>query len=83
MIGGGGTAPERRHEHPAGSIVSGAGVGLAPPTVMATASASFPTGSPVVTLVRRTGVALGVALLVALVRAAHTGPALLVSDRDA
>lgn len=55
-----------------GSILNGAGVGLALPTVMATASSglpatSFSTGSAVVNMLRQTGMAVGVALVVAVV----------------
>lgn len=54
-----------------GMILTGIGVGLTLPTLMATASASLPpqsfaTGSAVVNMVRQIGIALGVALLVAV-----------------
>jgi EmrB/QacA subfamily drug resistance transporter len=54
-----------------GMILTGIGVGLTLPTVMATASASLPptsfaTGSAVITMVRQIGIALGVAILVAV-----------------
>ena len=52
-----------------GMLLSGVGVGLTLPTIMATAAASLPpesfaTGSAVVTMVRQTGMALGVAIIV-------------------
>lgn len=54
-----------------GWLVIGAGVGLALPTIMATAAGSLPphsfaTGSAVVNMVRQTGLAIGVAVLVAI-----------------
>lgn len=54
-----------------GMILTGIGVGLTLPTMMATASASLPpasfaTGSAVVNMIRQIGIALGVALLVAV-----------------
>jgi EmrB/QacA subfamily drug resistance transporter len=54
-----------------GMLLTGAGVGLTLPTMMATAAgslppASFATGSGVVNMLRQTGLALGVALLVAV-----------------
>jgi EmrB/QacA subfamily drug resistance transporter len=55
----------------AGMILTGVGVGLTLPTMMATAAASLPprsfaTGSAVVNMIRQTGLALGVAVLVAV-----------------
>jgi EmrB/QacA subfamily drug resistance transporter len=55
-----------------GMVLTGAGVGLTLPTMMATAAASLPpssfgTGSAVVNMIRQTGIALGVAVLVAVV----------------
>ena len=54
-----------------GMVLTGIGVGLTLPTMMATASASLPpasfaTGSAVINMVRQIGIALGVALLVAV-----------------
>jgi len=54
-----------------GMLLTGVGVGLTLPTMMATASsslppASFATGSGVVNMIRQTGLALGVAVLVAV-----------------
>ncbi len=75
-----------------GIILTGVGVGLTLPTMMATASASLPpssfaTGSAVINMVRQTGLALGVAVLVAVLGTsaerqlvAHRLPARLVVD---
>ena len=54
-----------------GMILTGVGVGLTLPTVMATAAASllpeaFATGSGVINMIRQTGLALGVAVLIAI-----------------
>lgn len=54
-----------------GMLLSGVGVGLTLPTMMATATSSLPqqsfaTGSGVVNMIRQTGLALGVAVLVAV-----------------
>lgn len=54
-----------------GMILTGVGVGLTLPTMMATATAGLPpnafaTGSAVVNMIRQTGLALGVAVLVAV-----------------
>jgi EmrB/QacA subfamily drug resistance transporter len=54
-----------------GMILTGVGVGLTLPTMMATATASLPpkafaTGSAVVNMIRQAGLALGVAVLVAV-----------------
>lgn len=55
-----------------GMLLTGVGVGLTLPTLMAAASASLPadafaTGSGVVTMVRQVGLAIGVAIFVAVV----------------
>jgi EmrB/QacA subfamily drug resistance transporter len=54
-----------------GMLLTGAGVGLTLPTMMSTAAGSLPahafaTGSGVVNMIRQTGLALGVAILVAV-----------------
>ena len=59
-----------------GMILTGTGVGLVLPTMMATAAASLPpssfaTGSAVINMVRQTGLALGVAVLVAVLGTAN------------
>jgi hypothetical protein len=66
-----------------GMILTGAGVGLTLPTMMATGAASLPppmfaTGSAVINMIRQTGLALGVAVLVAVLGtgASHGIPSL-------
>jgi len=61
-----------------GMLLAGIGVGLALPTMMSTASSSLPpssfaTGSAVINMIRQTGFALGIAVLVAVLgtRAVH------------
>jgi EmrB/QacA subfamily drug resistance transporter len=54
-----------------GMLLTGAGVGLTLPTMMATATGSLPphsfaTGSAVVNMIRQTGIAVGVAVLIAV-----------------
>jgi EmrB/QacA subfamily drug resistance transporter len=61
-----------------GIALTGVGVGLTMPTLMGAAAASLPpssfaTGSGVVNMIRQTGMAIGVALLVALVGASTVG----------
>jgi EmrB/QacA subfamily drug resistance transporter len=72
-----------------GMILTGIGVGLTLPTMMATASSSLPppsfaTGAAVVNMIRQTGLALGVAILVAIL-GTHAGdrPATLQAFRHA
>jgi MFS family permease len=60
-----------------GIVLTGIGVGLTMPTLMGAAAASLPqssfaTGSGVVNMIRQTGMAIGVAALVALVGTAST-----------
>ena len=68
-------------------LTTGIGVGLTLPTLMATASASLPppsfaTGSAVINMIRQTGLALGVAILVAVLgRSAGRGGAALGAFR--
>jgi hypothetical protein len=64
-------------------LLTGIGVGLTLPTMMATAAGSLPpdafaTGSAVVNMIRQTGLALGVAVLVAVLGtgSAHRVPRL-------
>ena len=66
-----------------GMILTGVGVGLTLPTMMATAASSLPpqsfaTGSAVINMIRQTGLALGVAVLVAVLgtAAGHDSAAL-------
>jgi hypothetical protein len=60
-----------------GMLLTGVGVGLTLPTLMATAAASLPapsfaSGSGVVNMVRQVGMAIGVAILVAVLGAPDT-----------
>jgi len=69
-----------------GMILTGVGVGLTLPTMMATASSSLPpqsfaTGSAVVNMIRQAGLALGVAILVAVLGGTHRGTAELNAFR--
>jgi EmrB/QacA subfamily drug resistance transporter len=71
-----------------GMLLTGVGVGLTLPTMMATASASLPpqafgTGSAVINMIRQTGLALGVAILVALLGSGATHDTALSTFRDA
>jgi EmrB/QacA subfamily drug resistance transporter len=61
-----------------GSILNGTGVGLTLPTMMATAAASLPpqafaTGSGAVNMIRQTGIAIGVAVLIAILGTGRGG----------
>jgi MFS family permease len=58
-----------------GILMTGVGVGLALPTIVATAASalppsSFATGSGIVNMIRQTGLAVGVAILIAIVGSA-------------
>ena len=61
-----------------GMLLTGVGVGLTMPTFMATAAGSLPptsfaTGSAVVNMIRQVGLAIGVAILVAVIGSASGG----------
>ena len=61
----------------AGMVILGVGVGLTFPTLMGAGTASLPpssfaTGSGVINMIRQTGLALGVAMLVAILGSPHT-----------
>jgi EmrB/QacA subfamily drug resistance transporter len=69
-----------------GIILTGIGVGLTMPTFMATGAsalppASFATGSAVVNMLRQLGLAVGVAVLVAVLGTPHTDAATLTAYR--
>ena len=69
-----------------GMLLTGIGVGLTLPTLMATAAGSLPprafaTGSAVVNMLRQVGLALGVALLVALLGTPESSDAALTAFR--
>jgi EmrB/QacA subfamily drug resistance transporter len=70
-----------------GMVLTGIGVGLTLPTLMATASSSLPppsfaTGSAVINMLRQVGLALGVALLVAVLGTARHGAGALGAFRS-
>jgi len=70
-----------------GMILTGIGVGLTLPTMMATASSSLPpqsfaTGSAVVNMIRQSGLALGVAILVAVLGTGEHGATELSAFRE-
>jgi hypothetical protein len=67
-----------------GMLLTGVGVGLTLPTLMSTAAGSLPptsfaTGSAVVNMVRQVGMAVGVAILVAVLGAPDTSVARLAA----
>ena len=67
-----------------GLLLTGAGVGLTLPTLMATAAASLPptsfaTGSAVVNMLRQVGLAIGVAVLIAVLGSPRSPAALLAA----
>jgi EmrB/QacA subfamily drug resistance transporter len=69
-----------------GTILTGVGVGLAIPTLTATAATSLPaqrfaTGSAVITMSRQLGYTVGVAILVAVLGRPHTAPDRLTAYR--
>jgi MFS family permease len=69
-----------------GMLLTGVGVGLTLPTLMATAAGSLPppsfaSGSAVITMVRQVGMAIGVAILVAVLGAPGTAAARLTAFR--
>jgi EmrB/QacA subfamily drug resistance transporter len=83
------TAPDYVSGILGGMILGGAGVGLTLPTMMSTAAGSLPpqsfaTGSGVINMIRQTGLALGVAVLVAVLGTDGThGPAPLAAFQHA
>ena len=69
-----------------GIILTGIGVGLTLPTMMATGTAALPahalaTGSAVVNMFRQIGLAVGVAILIAILGAPHSALATLAAYR--
>jgi EmrB/QacA subfamily drug resistance transporter len=71
-----------------GMLLTGIGVGLALPTMMATGTASLPphsfaTGSAVVNMFRQIGLAVGVAVLIAVLGSPHSPAAVLEVYRRA
>jgi MFS family permease len=77
-----GLAPDYVGEVLGGMILTGVGVGLTLPTLMATGTSSLPphsfaTGSAVVNMLRQVGLAIGVAILIAILGSTHTPDAAL------
>jgi EmrB/QacA subfamily drug resistance transporter len=77
-----GLAPDYVGQMLGGMILTGIGVGLTLPTLMATGAASLPpssfaTGSAVINMLRQIGLAIGVALLIAILGTPHSGSAVL------
>ena len=72
-----GLAPDYVGDVLGGLLLTGIGVGLTLPTMMATAASSLPptafaTGSGVVNMLRQVGLAIGVALLIAVLGSPHS-----------
>jgi EmrB/QacA subfamily drug resistance transporter len=82
-----GLRPDYAGEMLGGMLLTGIGVGLTLPTFMATGAAalpahSFATGSALINMFRQIGLAVGVAVLIAVLGAAHSQPqTLLVYQR--
>jgi len=81
-----GLHPDYVGEMLGGMILTGIGVGLTLPTFMATGASSLPpssfaTGSAVVNMLRQVGLAVGVALFVAVLGTPHTGAATVLAYR--
>jgi len=77
-------APDYVGEVLGGLLLTGAGVGLTLPTLMATAASSLPpsafsTGSAVVNMLRQVGLAIGVAVLIAVLGSPRTPAATLAA----
>jgi EmrB/QacA subfamily drug resistance transporter len=83
-----GVQPDYAGELLGGMLLTGIGTGLALPTLVATGSASLPshsfaTGSAAVTMLRQIGLAIGVALFVAILGTPRTADAAVIAYRDA
>jgi EmrB/QacA subfamily drug resistance transporter len=70
-----------------GMLMTGIGVGLTLPTFMSTGAAALPphafaTGSAVVNMLRQVGLAVGVAVLIAVIGTPHTGAQQLAAFQD-
>jgi EmrB/QacA subfamily drug resistance transporter len=74
-----GLQPDYVGEMLGGMLLTGIGVGLTLPTFMATGASSLPphafaTGSAVINMLRQIGLAIGIAVLIAVLGTPHTGP---------
>ena len=83
-----GLEPDYVGEMLGGILLTGIGVGLTLPTLVATGSASLPasafaTGSAVVNMFRQIGLAVGVALLIAVLGSPHSPAAVLTAYQRA
>ncbi|HEX4108862.1 MAG TPA: MFS transporter [Solirubrobacteraceae bacterium] len=83
-----GLSPNYAGEMLGGMLLTGIGVGLTLPTMMATGAASLPahsfaTGSAVVNMFRQIGLAIGVAVLIAVLGSPHSPLGTLHAYRDA
>jgi len=83
-----GVQPDYAGEMLGGMLLTGVGTGLALPTFIATGSASLPshsfaTGSAVVNMLRQIGMAIGVAVLIAVLGTTHTAGDTVHAYRDA
>jgi MFS family permease len=81
-----GLRPDYVHDMLGGIILTGIGVGLTLPTFMATGAAALPanafaTGSAVLNMLRQVGLAVGVAVFVAVIGDPRTGAATLSAYR--
>ena len=82
-----GARPDYAGEILGGMMLTGIGVGLAMPTFIATGSASLPahsfaTGSAVVNMLRQIGLAIGVAVIIAVLGTPHTATDAVHAYRD-
>src|SRR5207248_5963081 len=83
-----GLRPDYVGEMLGGILLTGIGVGLTLPTFMATGASSLPpssfaTGSAVINMLRQIGLAIGVAVLIALLGTPHSPAGTLHAYRDA
>ena len=83
-----GSQPDYVGDMLGGMLLTGIGVGLTLPTLMATGSASLPphsfaTGSAVVNMLRQIGLAIGVAVLIAILGTPRTAHDAVLAYRDA
>jgi MFS family permease len=83
----GGVHPDYVGDMLGGMLLTGVGTGLALPTLIATGSASLPahsfaTGSAVVNMLRQIGLAIGVAVLIAVLGTPHTAHDAVQAYRD-
>jgi hypothetical protein len=83
-----GLRPDYAGEMLGGMLLTGIGVGLTLPTLMATGASSLPpqafaTGSAVVNMLRQVGLAIGVSVLIATLGTSHTATETLTAYQRA